>query len=47
MVPFVLTNKDGKNITLKFQQLSYPKSTSAAKQASGSDLSLAKTLIGK
>ena len=46
-VPFVLTKKDGKNITLKFQQLSYPKSTSAAKQASGSDLSLAKTLIGK
>jgi hypothetical protein len=46
-VPFVLTNKDGKNIILKFQQLSYPKSTADAPKASASDLSLAKILIDK
>lgn len=46
-VPFVLTNKNGENIILKFQQLSYPKSTAGASKASASDLSLAKTLIDK
>ena len=46
-VPFVLTRKNGENIILKFQQLSYPKSAEDGSKASASDLSLAKTLIDK
>ena len=46
-VPFVLPGQGGETVVLKFQQLSYPKTTAGAPNASASDLSLAKTLIDK
>lgn len=46
-MPFLVVNGDGKEVVLKYQQLSYPNSLKDAKAASEEYLSTTKTLIDK
>lgn len=46
-MPFILTAGDGKEVALKYQQLSYPNTLKGAPAASKEYLATAKTLIDK